>query len=121
MERIELNKLVITAINGIILLWLPSWTFWFAKQVKRFEILTYEWWLQVLLVICLGAAINAEIPALWARIVAYYDMKMDIPQYLYVLTTWDRWGHQLFYFLFILLGWCITKKSIPKVLTDTIG
>jgi hypothetical protein len=120
MERIELNKLLITAINAIILIWLPIWTIWSANQVRKFKAVTFDWWIQVLIVICFGAAINAEIPALWARLVAYYGMNMPIPQYIYVLTTWDRWGHQLFYFIFTLLIWCITKKRIPTIVTDIV-
>ncbi len=121
MQEVEINKIVITAINVIILMGLPVWAVWHGRRIKNCEHMSYDYWMQILIVMCYITAICAEIPALWARWKAYYIYHMDISDSLYVLTTWDRWNHLLFYVIFMFLTWSITYKRVPKAFTEALG
>lgn len=120
MQEIDVNKAVITAINVIILLGLPVTLGWHVSQVKSKKHLSDEWIIQLMIVFLYIVAICAEIPALWARFDAYYVYKMVIPDALYKLSTWDRWNHLLYYAIFIIFTVTVTRKTIPKVIRETL-
>jgi len=120
MQEIDVNKAVITAINVIVLLGLPVTLGWHISQVKTKRHLSDDWIIQLLIVFLYATAICAEIPALWARFDAYYIHKMIIPDSLYKLTTWDRFNHLFFYAIFIVFTVTVTRKTIPKVIRETL-
>jgi hypothetical protein len=121
MQETDVTKAVITAINVIILILLPIMAAWHICRIKKFEHASYDWWMQILVVLSYGAAINAEIPALWSRWKSYYVWHIQIPEAAYTLTTWDRWSHALYYILFMFITWALTKKRVPSIITETIG
>lgn len=121
MNEIDVNKAVITAINGVILMWLPCMLVWHIVQIRKFIHLSYDWTVQLLIIFCYCLAVNCEIPALWSRLYAYYNLKLTMPELLYTLTTWDRWGHVLFYAFFSLLTVIVTRKSIPQPIKDILS
>jgi hypothetical protein len=119
MQEEQIEKLVITVINVLVLGSLPFWFAWHIKQMKNLNYLSYDYWIQFIIVLLYGAAINAEIPALWSRWVSYYDYNLSLPKLIYVLTTWDRFGHLGLYLIIMFLTWSITYKRVPKTFTDT--
>jgi len=121
MNENDVNKAVITAINVIILLGLPIMFGWHINRAKRLMHKSDEWIIQILIIFTYGLAICAEIPALWIRYEAYYVMHMKIPEGMYKLTTWDRWGHAIFYVVLFLLTYTFTRKKVPQIVTDTLG
>jgi hypothetical protein len=121
MNESDINKAVITGINIVILLGLPIMFAWHIKQAKQLIHKSEDWIVQILIVFVYGLAICAEIPALWSRWIAYYTLKMPLPDGLYKLTTWDREGHAVFYAALFLLTYTFTRKKAPKIVTDTLG
>ena len=119
MQETEINQIAITVINIAVLGSLPGWFFWHIRQMRKREHLSFDYWIQFIIVLLYGAAINAEIPALWARWDAYYVYHMKIADGLYKLTTWDRSGHLFEYVILMFLTWSITYKRVPKAFTDT--
>lgn len=119
MEPVEINKAVITVINIIVLGALPWWVYWHLQTRRQLNHMCYDWWIQTIIVMLYSSAICAEIPALWSRWKAYYELKMVMPDSLYILTTWDRWSHLLTYVILMFLTWSITYKRVPKAFTDT--
>jgi hypothetical protein len=111
----------ITACNIVILISLPAWFWWHCTLVRHHIKWTFDWWLQVLTVIGYILAIGCEIPALWARLIIYYQMNMLLPPGLYYLTSWDRWGHVIFYGWFILFTFAVAKGRIPKTIVEAFG
>ena len=120
-SEIDVYKIIITAINVVILLWLPCMVVWHILQMKKAKNLSYEWVVQLLFVFCFCLAVNCEIPALWSRYIAYYKMHMTLPEGLYFLTSWDRWGHVLEYAFFSLTTIIVTRKHVPKIIMDTLS
>ena len=121
MNEIDVNKAVITLINVIILLGLPSMLGWHVTQAKRKLHKSDDWITQILIVIVYALAINAEIPALWSRWEVYYIQKLPLSKGLYFLTTWDREGHAIFYVALFFLTYTFTRKHIPQVIRDTLA
>gem|GEM_PF-1947717 len=121
MHDIDVSKATITIINVVILLGLPLMFIWHVKQVKRCKHLSDDWMIQILILFVYMVFMEAEIPALWARWIAYYQLKMKLPQALYVLSTWDRWGHMFGYSCLFLLTHTFTMKRIPKVVRDMLS
>ncbi len=121
MNEIDVNKAVITVINVLILLGLPVMLAWHISQAKRLMHKSEPWIIQILIVFVYSLAIAAEIPALWSRWEAYYNLHIVIPKTLYILTTWDREGHALFYAAFFLLTYTFTRKKAPSIIRDTLG
>ena len=121
MHDIDVSKAVITVINIIILLGLPGMFIWHVKQVKRCPHLSPDWMIQILILFVYMIAISAEIPALVARWIAYYELRMKLPQILYMLSTWDRWNHLFFYVALFLLTHTFTKKQVPQIIRDFLS
>lgn len=121
MKEIDVNKAVITAINTVILLGLPVMLGWHIAQAKRLIHKSEPWIIQILIIFVYALAICAEIPALWSRWIAYYELKMQMPEGLYKLTTWDRWNHLVLYVAMFLLTYTFTRKKAPKIVSDTLG
>lgn len=117
----EVNKAVITAINAIILLGLPIMMGWHIAQVKKKFHLSDEWIIQILIIFVYALSICAEIPALWARWIAYYQMKMVLPDGIYKLVTWDRWNHLCLYVVLFLLTYTFTRKKVPQIVRNTLS
>lgn len=120
-QEIEVSKAAITAINVIILMGLPYMFFWHIKQARSKDHLSYDWMVQILIIFVYGIAITAEIPALWIRLISYYQLKLVIPEGLYKLTTWDRWSHLCEYAALFLLTFTVTKRKVPKIVRDTLS
>ena len=118
---IDVSKAVITVINVLILMGLPMMFIWHVRQVKRCQHLSPDWMIQILILFVYMIAISAEIPALIARWIAYYQIHMKLPQILYMLSTWDRWNHLFFYVALFLLTHTFTKKHVPKVIRDFLS
>jgi hypothetical protein len=121
MGEIEVNKLVITITNIAILAGLPCMLTWHIRQAKKQVHMSNDWVVQILIIFAYMVAIGAEIPALWARWKAYYVYKMDIPDSLYVLSTWDRYNHLFFYVIFFILTYSFTRKKVPNIIRDTLS
>ena len=121
MNEIEVNKAVITVINILILLGLPCMFAWHIGQAKRLLHKSEEWVIQILIIFVYGLAICAEIPALWSRYKSYYVLHLQMPDAIYKLSTWDRWGHLIFYVVLFMLTYTFTRKKIPRIVTDTLG
>lgn len=121
MEEIDVNKGVITAINAVILLGLPFMLGWHVKQAKKQIHLSDAWMMQIIIIFVYCLAISAEIPALWVRWVSYYRLKLDLPDLLYALNTWDRWLHLVLYIFLFLLTYTFTRKKIPGIIRDTLS
>lgn len=121
MHEIEVSKAVITAINIVILLGLPWMFYWHVRQVKKQRHLSDDWIIQILILFVYSIAITSEIPALWARWVAYYEVKLNMPDSMYKLAAWDRWEHLLGYIALFLLTHTFTKKTIPKPVRDFLS
>lgn len=121
MGEIEVNKSVITIVNIVILMGLPFMFAWHIKQARKKEHLSDDWIIQILIIFVYGIALCAEIPALWSRWEAYYVIKMQMPEGLYKLTTWDRWNHLCFYVVLFLMTYTFTRKKIPKIIRDTLS
>lgn len=117
---IEVSKVVITAINVIILLGLPFMLGWHIRRMVKTNHGSYDWMMQLIIVFLYVIAISSEIPALWSRWVAYYELKMQIPEKLYVITMWDRWLRAIFYIFFFVFTFAFTVKRVPKVISDTL-
>lgn len=120
MTEISVNKAVITAINILILSGLPIMALWHYKQAKKKEHLSYDWMVQIMIIFLYIMCISAEIPALWSRWKAYYELRTQLPDVMYKLTTWDRWSHLLAYLVLFLLTHTITSKKVPKIVKDTL-
>lgn len=121
MNEIDVNKAVITVINVIILLGLPVMLGWHIGQAKRLIHKSEPWIIQILIIFVYALAICAEIPALWSRWIAYYELKMPLSDGLYKLTTWDRWSHLMVYAALFMLTYSFTRKKAPKIVSDTLG
>lgn len=121
MNEIDVNKAVITIINVLILLGLPAMFGWHIGQAKRLIHKSEEWIIQILIIFVYGLSICAEIPALWSRWIAYYELKMTLSDSMYKLTTWDRWNHLIMYVAMFLLTYTFTRKKAPKIVSDTLG
>lgn len=121
MQEIEVNKAVITIINILILLGLPCMFTWHVRQTKIKPHLSDDWIIQILILFLYGAAICAEIPALWVRWEAYYIYHIKLPEGMYKLATWDRWAHLIVYVVMFFLTYTFTKKKIPQVIRDTLS
>lgn len=121
MNEIDVNKAVITAINVIIILGLPCMLTWHVSRAKKLMHKSEDWITQILIIFVYGLAISAEIPALWIRWQAYYVLHIKLPDSIYKLSTWDRWGHLIMYVALFMLTYTFTRKKIPKIVTDTIG
>ena len=117
----EYSKVFITIFNFAILIALPGAFVWHLLKIKSFANLTTEWWLQVMTCILYIAAFDCEIPACWSRLRAYYVLHMQLDSTSYVLNTWDRWGHVVFYGLFIVFTVCNTRKHIPQFIKSSIS
>lgn len=121
MNEIDVNKAVITGINVLILLGLPCMFAWHIGQAKRLLHKSEDWIVQILIIFVYGLAISAEIPALWIRWQAYYVLHIQLPDSMYKLSTWDRYGHLMLYVALFLLTYTFTRKKIPQIVTDTLG
>jgi hypothetical protein len=121
MNEIDVNKAVITIINVLILLGIPVMFGWHIAQAKRLLHKSEDWIVQILIIFVYGLAICAEIPALWARWIAYYSLNMKLPDSIYKLSSWDRWNHLIFYAALFLLTYTFTRKKAPKIVSDTLG
>ena len=120
MEELNWDKAVITAINVLILSGLPIMLGWHVRQAKRQSHHSYEWQIQIFTIFLYMLAISCEIPALWARAIAYYQYHMYIPSVLLKLSAWDRWGRLLFYAVFFFYTYTIARKKMPQIVSDTL-
>ena len=121
MNDIDVSKAFIIGICSVILLGLPFMFWWHVKQARKQPHLSDDWMIQIMILMAYATAITAEIPAIWSRIIAYYFLKMQIPDGLYKLTAWDRWEHLLFYCFLFLLTYTFTRKAIPKPIRDMLS
>lgn len=112
--EIEVWKAVITSINVLLIPALFFWIAWHLNHIKLFARHSYDWWIQIFITLSYITAFTAEVPAFISRIKAYYELKMVMPNSLYILTTWDRWNHVIFYIIFMVLTYSITTKTIPQ-------
>lgn len=121
MEEIDVNKAIITGINIIILLGLPCMLAWHIKKARSKSHLSDEWMVQILIIFVYAIAISAEIPALWARWISYYQLNLKLPQLMYVLNTWDRYLHLFLYVVLFMLTYTFTRNKVPKIIRDTFN
>lgn len=120
-EDIELSKIAISALNMIILVGLPFMFGYHVKQARRRKHLSDGWIIQILIIFAYSVAIFAEIPAFWGRFLSYYIYRVDMPDVLYTLTTWDRTGHLFFYAVLMLLTHTFTSNYIPKSIRNMLS
>jgi hypothetical protein len=120
-EDIELSKIAISALNFLILIALPCMLGWHITQARRRKHLSDGWIIQILIVFTYSVAIFAEIPALWARFLAYYIYRVEMPDILYTLATWDRTGHLFLYAVMMLLTHTFTSNYIPKSIRNMLS
>jgi len=100
---------------------LPCWAVFHIRYLRRLEHKSNEWWVQIIIVMYYSSAALSEIPAFWVRFKAYFEYHMQIPDSLYILTTWDRLNHLVTYVLVMFLTWSVTYKKVPEVFKDTVG
>lgn len=121
MYEIEVNKGVITFINIAILSGLPVFFAFHIRAIKKHAQWSFDWWQQVIIALLYIAAINTEVAAFWGSYKTYYGYSIVLPDSIYTLTTWQRWGRLLFYVILYLQTWVATMKLIPTSVKNTIG
>jgi hypothetical protein len=121
MREIEVNKAFITIINVVMLSGLGVLVVWHIRQARNKLHLSKEWMFEIMTIFLWGCAFSCEIPALWTRIKAYYVLKTVMPDSLYVLVTWDRWGHLFFYCVLFIYTRAVSKREVPKFVKDTLS
>jgi hypothetical protein len=121
MKEIDVNKAFITGINIVMLLFLFLLIIWHAKEARTKRHLSKDWMFEIMAIFIWCCAFSCEIPAFWTRIKAYYVLKTVMPDSLYVLVTWDRWGHLFLYFVLFIYTRAVSRREVPKFVKDTLS